>query len=66
MTRLSSRYLALIALTAGGLALSACVGGPAGLGGEPPPTPASRYSLPVEPGLERLAPAGPETGGSAN
>jgi pilus assembly protein CpaD len=66
MTRLSSRYLPLIALTAGGLALSACVGGPASLGGEPPLTPTSRYSLQVEPGLERIALAVHETGVSAN
>ena len=38
MTRLSSRSLPLIVLMAGGLILSACVGGPAGLGGEPPLT----------------------------
>lgn len=66
MTRLSSRSLPLIVLMAGGLALSACVGGPAGLGGEPPLTPTSRYSLQVEPGLERIALAVHETGVSVN
>ncbi|MCO8030540.1 CpaD family pilus assembly protein [Brevundimonas diminuta] len=66
MTRPISRHLALISLTAGGLVLSACVGGPASLGGEPPLTPTSRYSLQVEPGLERIALAVHETGVSAN
>ena len=37
------------------LGLSACVGGPASLGGEPPLTPASRYALQVETGLDRIA-----------
>jgi len=48
------------------LTLSACVGGPASLGGEPPLTPTSRFSLQVEPGLDRIALAVHETGLSAN
>lgn len=48
------------------LALSACVGGPASLGGEPPLTPTSRFTLQVEPGLDRIALAVHETGLSAN
>ncbi|KAK0349318.1 hypothetical protein LTR94_033612, partial [Friedmanniomyces endolithicus] len=66
MTRPASRFLPLIALALGGLALSACVGGPASLGGEPPLTPTSRFSLQVEPGLERIALAVHETGLSGN
>jgi pilus assembly protein CpaD len=67
MTR---RFLSLpslaAALTLGGLAVSGCMGGPASLGGEPPLTPLSRYSLQVEPGLDRIALAVHENGLSAN
>lgn len=48
------------------LALSACAGGPASLGGEAPLTPTSRFTLQVEPGLDRIALAVHETGLSAN
>lgn len=48
------------------LALSACVGGPASLGGEPPLTPTSRFALQVEPGLDRIALAVHEGGLSPN
>lgn len=48
------------------LAMSACAGGPASLGGEPPLTPTSRFALQVEPGLDRIALAVHETGLSAN
>lgn len=54
------------ALALGGLLLAGCAGGPASLGGEPPLTPVSRYSLQVEPGLDRIALAVHETGVSAN
>ena len=53
-------------LTLGSLLLAGCVGGPASLGGEAPLTPTSRYSLQVEPGLERIALAVHETGLSTN
>jgi pilus assembly protein CpaD len=49
-------------LTTTVLALGACVGGPASLGGEPPLTPTSRYQLQVEPDLDRIALAVHETG----
>ena len=64
MTRLSFLPLALLAGAA--LGLSACVGGPASLGGEPPLTPASRYALQVETGLDRIALAVHDDGLSAN
>lgn len=48
------------------LTLAACAGGPASLGGEPPLTPTSRFTLQVEPGLDRIALAVHETGLSAN
>lgn len=54
------------ALVLGGLLLAGCAGGPASLGGEAPLTPTSRYSLQVEPGLDRVALAVHETGLSAN
>ena len=63
MIRTVSISAAVLSLS---LALSACVGGPAGLGGEPPLTPTSRFSLQVEPGLDRIALAVHETGLSAN
>lgn len=49
-------------LALGGLLLAGCMGGPASLGGEAPLTPTSRYSLQVEPGLDRIALAVHETG----
>ncbi|WP_284876518.1 CpaD family pilus assembly protein [Brevundimonas sp. MEB006b] len=52
-------------LTTTALALGACVGGPASLGGEPPLTPTSRYQLQVEPDLDRIALAVHDTGLSA-
>ncbi|WP_224761113.1 hypothetical protein [Brevundimonas aurantiaca] len=64
MTRLSFLPLALLAGAA--LGLSACVGGPGSLGGEPPLTPASRYALQVETGLDRIALAVHDDGLSAN
>lgn len=48
------------------LTLSACAGGPASLGGEPPLTPTSRFTLQVEPGLDRIALVAHEAGLSAN
>ena len=63
MIRTASVSAAVLSLS---LALSACVGGPAGLGGEPPLTPTSRFSLQVEPGLDRIALAVHESGLSAN
>ncbi|MCZ4106833.1 CpaD family pilus assembly protein [Brevundimonas diminuta] len=63
MIRTVSVSAAVLSLS---LALSACVGGPASLGGEPPLTPTSRFSLQVEPGLDRIALAVHETGLSAN
>ena len=67
MTRTAKSYLSLSsALAFGGLLLAGCMGGPASLGGEPPLTPSSRYSLQVEPGLDRIALAVHETGLSTN
>lgn len=67
MTRNAKSILNLSsALVLGGLLLAGCVGGPASLGGEAPLTPTSRYSLQVEPGLERIALAVHETGLSTN
>ena len=67
MTRSIQSLLPLTsALALVGLTLTACVGGPASLGGEPPLTPISRYSLQVEPGLDRIALAVHDTGLSAN
>ncbi|MGH7019650.1 MAG: CpaD family pilus assembly protein [Brevundimonas sp.] len=67
MTRSAkSLFVLTSALALGGLALSGCMGGPASLGGPPPLTPISRYSLQVEPGLDRIALAVHETGLSAN
>lgn len=56
----------LVALLAASLSLTACVGGPASLGGEPPLTPTGRYQLQVEPGLDRIALAVHEQGLTAN
>ena len=67
MTRSAKSILSLsAALALAGLALAGCMGGPASLGGEPPLTPLSRYTLQVEPGLDRIALAVHETGLSAN
>ena len=67
MTRSAQSILSLsAALALAGLALAGCMGGPASLGGEPPLTPLSRYTLQVEPGLDRIALAVHETGLSAN
>lgn len=67
MIRTAKSFLTLSsALALGGLLLAGCAGGPASLGGEPPLTPTSRYSLQVEPGLDRIALAVHETGLSAN
>ena len=63
MIRTVSISAAVLSLS---LALSACVGGPAGLGGEPPLTPTSRFSLQVEPGLDRIALAVHDQGLSGN
>lgn len=57
-----TRTLIVTLLTTTALALGACVGGPASLGGEPPLTPTSRYQLQVEPDLDRIALAVHETG----
>lgn len=67
MIRSAKSYLTLSStLALGGLLLAGCMGGPASLGGEAPLTPTSRYSLQVEPGLDRIALAVHETGLSAN
>jgi len=67
MIRSTLSFLPMSAVLAfAGLALTGCMGGPASLGGEPPLTPLSRYSLQVEPGLDRIALAVHETGLSAN
>ncbi|MFK0298000.1 CpaD family pilus assembly protein [Brevundimonas sp. NPDC090276] len=67
MTRSAPSLLSLAsALALAGLALAGCMGAPASLGGEPPLIPTSRYSLQVEPGLDRIALAVHETGLSAN
>ena len=57
-----TRTLIATLLTTTALALGACVGGPASLGGEPPLTPTSRYQLQVEPDLDRIALAVHDTG----
>lgn len=46
--------------------LSACMGGPAGGDGPPPLSPTTRFSLQVEPGLDRIALAVHEDGVSAS
>lgn len=61
-----TRLFLTSALMLGGLALAGCMGGPASLGGEPPLTPTSRYTLQVETGLDRIALAVHETGLSTN
>ncbi|MNQ63604.1 Pilus biogenesis CpaD protein [compost metagenome] len=63
---LSPKLMLVSALALGGLTLAGCMGGPASLGGEQPLTPLSRYSLQVEPGLDRIALAVHDTGLSAN
>lgn len=57
---LNLRHLLVLAAT--GAALAGCVGGSASLDGEPPLTPISRYSLQVEPGVDRIALAVREDG----
>ena len=54
------------AAIAAAMALAGCMGGPAGGGGPPPLTPTSRFSLQVEPGLERIALAVHDQGLSGN
>lgn len=67
MIRFTKSTLPLSAtLALGGLLLTGCMGGAASLGGEAPLTPTSRYSLQVEPGLDRIALAVHETGLSTN
>lgn len=56
----------ILVLAFAGAALAGCMGGPADGGGVQPLTPASRYTLQVEPGLDRIALAVHETGVSAN
>lgn len=62
MTR-PHRLLLVLAATS---ALGACMGAPVDGGGPQPLTPISRYTLQVEPGLDRIALAVHETGVSAN
>ena len=63
MNRTAKSILTLSStLALGGLLLAGCAGGPASLGGEAPLTPTSRYSLQVEPGLDRIALAVHDTG----
>ena len=59
------KLLAVLALTASTATLSACMGGPASGGGIAPLTPTSRYTLQVEPGLDRIALAVHDSGLSA-
>lgn len=66
MTPISKAIVLSLALAAPGLGLAGCAGGPASLGGPAPLTPASRYVLQVESGLDRIALAVHETGLSAN
>lgn len=56
----------LMALGAAGVLLAGCVGGPADGGGPPPLTPLHRYTLQVEPDMDRIALAVHETGVSPN
>jgi pilus assembly protein CpaD len=65
-TFLSPKLMPTTALALVGLVLAGCMGGPASLGGEPPLTPTSRYSLQVEPGLDRIALVVHEAGLSTN
>ena len=58
------RKLLLVALAP--LALSACMGGPAGGTGPAPLSPTTRFSLQVEPGVDRIALAVHEDGVSPN
>lgn len=52
---MTSRTLALVTVLTGTALLGACMGAPAGGGGIAPLTPTSRYTLQVEPGLDRIA-----------
>lgn len=56
----------LLAAAVAPLVLSACVGAPAGGTGPAPLTPTSRYSLQVDPSVDRIALAVHEDGVSAN
>jgi len=58
------RTLALAALTS--LTLAGCLGGPAGGTGPAPLTPTQRFSLQVEPGVDRIALAVHDSGLSGN
>ena len=60
------RNLRPILILAAAATLSACMGAPADGGGVQPLTPLSRYSLQVEPGVDRIALAVHETGVSPN
>ena len=55
-----------LAAVAAAITLAGCMGGPAGGGSPPPLTPTQRFSLQVEPGLERIALAIHEEGLSGN
>ncbi len=57
-----SRLIALVAASALTASVAGCIGVSAGGDGMAPLTPTSRYSLQVEPGLERIALAVHETG----
>lgn len=52
----------LTPIAIGATLLTGCVGGAASLGGPPPITPTERYSLQVEPGMDRIALVIHETG----
>lgn len=56
----------ILLLTASAALLAGCGGAPADGGGMQPLTPASRYTLQVEPGVDRIALAVHETGVSPN
>lgn len=56
----------ILILTAAATVLGACMGAPADGGGVQPLLPTSRYTLQVEPGVDRIALAVHETGVSAN
>ena len=55
-----------VAVSVAALSLSACMGGPAEGLGPLPLTPTQRYSLQVEPGIDRVALAVHDAGLSAN
>ncbi len=66
MIRTATRPLFLAAAVAMAIAQSGCMGAPAEGLGPTPLTPTSRFSLQVEPGLDRVALAVHETGLSSN